>query len=192
MNKNNQTHLVTSKTLLLTSMIALIVAILLYFVVVLPAEYNKDPTGLGEKLGLTVLSQTEPQQMTNTDSISKDNTAILSNKKGFSYREDEQSITVPPQRGIEYKFNVLQFENLIYEWKTLDGSDIYFDFHGEPEGDTTGYFESYSIATTDQMKGTATVPFNGSHGWYWKNTTDRAITIVLKTSGNYLIIGLKK
>ena len=191
MNKNNQTPLVTNKTLLLTSVVALLIATLLYFVVVLPAEYNKDPTGLGEKLGLMVLSKTEPQQMTNADSISKDTLVTLSDKKTFSFRKDEQSITVPPQRGIEYKFNVLQFENLIYEWKTLDGSDIYFDFHGEPQGDTTGYFESYSIATTNQMKGTATVPFNGSHGWYWKNTTDKAVTIVLKTSGNYLVIGLK-
>jgi hypothetical protein len=164
---------------------------LLYFVVVLPAEYNKDPTGLGGKLGLTVLSETEPQQITTADSISKDEPVIPSDKNTFTYREDEQSITVPPQRGIEYKFNVMKFENLIYEWKTLDGSNIYFDFHGEPQGDTTGYFESYSIATTNQMKGTATVPFNGSHGWYWKNTTDKEITIVLKTSGNYLVIGLK-
>ena len=99
---------------------------------------------------------------------------------------------MPPQRGVEYKFNILQFGSLIYEWETLDGSDIYFDFHGEPEGDTTGFFESYSIATTNKMKGTATVPFNGSHGWYWKNTTDKEITIVLKTSGNYLVIGLKQ
>jgi hypothetical protein len=191
MNKNNQTPLVTNKTLFLASVVALLIATLLYFVVVLPAEYNKDPTGLGEKLGLTVLSQTEPQEMTKTETISKDDIVTPSGKNTFAYRQDEQSITVPPQRGVEYKFNVLQFENLIYEWKTLDGSDIYFDFHGEPQGDTTGYFESYSIATTDQMKGTATVPFNGSHGWYWKNTTDQAITIVLKTSGNYLIIGLK-
>jgi hypothetical protein len=191
MNKNNQTSIVSNKTLLLTSVVALIIATLLYFVVVLPAEYNKDPTGLGGKLGLTVLSETEPQQITTADSISKDEPVIPSDKNTFTYREDEQSITVPPQRGIEYKFNVMKFENLIYEWKTLDGSNIYFDFHGEPQGDTTGYFESYSIATTNQMKGTATVPFNGSHGWYWKNTTDKEITIVLKTSGNYLVIGLK-
>jgi hypothetical protein len=192
MNKNNQTPLVNNKTLLLATIVAIVIAILLYFVVVLPAEYNKDPTGLGEKLGLTVLSKTEPQQMTKTEAISKENLITSSDNKTFSFREDEQSIIVPPQRGIEYKFNVMKFENLIYEWKTLDGSDIYFDFHGEPQGDTTGYFESYSIATTNQMKGTATVPFNGSHGWYWKNTTDKEITITLKTSGNYLVIGLKK
>ncbi|MBL4773182.1 MAG: hypothetical protein JKX98_06155 [Alcanivoracaceae bacterium] len=86
----------------------------------------------------------------------------------------------------------MQFDTLTYEWETTDDSHIYFDFHGEPEGDTTGYFESYSIATTKYMKGTATVPFNGSHGWYWKNTSDQEITINLKTSGNYLVIGLKK
>ena len=37
-----------------------------------------------------------------------------------------------------------------HEWLT-DG-ESYFDLHGEPEGDTTGYFESYAIATTNEMK----------------------------------------
>ena len=57
--------------------------------------------------------------------------------------------------------------------------------------DTTGYFESFTIATTNQAKGSATVPFDGSHGWYWKNTLNQDVIIELKTSGNYQVIGLK-
>ena len=73
----------------------------------------------------------------------------------------------------------------------MNTSSVYFDFHGEPAGDTTGYFESYAIATTDQMRGSVTVPFDGSHGWYWKNSTNQDVVIELKTAGNYLVIGLK-
>jgi hypothetical protein len=47
-----------------------------------------------------------------------------------------------------------------------DGTPLYFDLHGEPQGDTTGYFESYAIATLRAMKGSFTSPFSGSHGWY--------------------------
>ena len=62
--------------------------------------------------------------------------------------------------------------------------------HGEPEGDTTAYFESYGASTTDGMKGSVTVPFAGSHGWYWRNDTNQDISISLKTLGNYNVIGV--
>ena len=186
MKKNERKNLLSNKALLLSTLIALVFSFLIYLIVVLPAEFNQDPTGLGGKLGLTSLAQTENTQTTDPD------IGAHNDSSAFTFREDKQSISIPPHKGIEYKFNIMQFDTLTYEWQTTDDSHIYFDFHGEPEGDTTGYFESYSIATTNDMKGTATVPFNGSHGWYWKNTSDQEITINLKTSGNYLVIGLKK
>ncbi len=39
-----------------------------------------------------------------------------------------------------------------YQWQTTDSSPLFFDLHGEPEGDTTGYYESYTIATSHEMK----------------------------------------
>ncbi len=41
------------------------------------------------------------------------------------------------------------------------------------------------------MKGSFTVPFAGSHGWYWKNTTNQDISIQLIINGDYVIEGLK-
>ena len=99
-------------------------------------------------------------------------------------------ISVPPHSGVEYKLKMNQYDKLNYEWIT-DGSALYFDLHGEPQGDTTGYFESYGIATLDGMKGSFTAPFNGSHGWYWKNTTDTPVAIQLMINGRYQVIGLK-
>lgn len=159
---------------------------MIYFTVTLPAEYNTDPTGIGKKLGLTVLS--EPvTPLINNQNVSE----ALTPADSHELRADTVLVTVPAKKGIEYKFKLKAFANLTYEWKTMDESPIYFDFHGEPAGDTTGYFESYSIATSNQMKGSATVPFDGVHGWYWKNTTDQEVIIELKTSGNYLVAGLK-
>ncbi|MCF6319599.1 MAG: hypothetical protein L3J83_10055 [Proteobacteria bacterium] len=190
MKKTEEQNLASNKFLLLSTIIALVFSSLIYLIVMLPAEFNEDPTGLGEVLGLTILSQAKNTPTINPDRIV--DTKNTYDKDTFTFREDKQSISIPPNKGIEYKFNVKQFDTLAYEWQTSDDSHIYFDFHGEPEGDTTGYFESYSIATTNHMKGTATVPFNGSHGWYWKNSSDQEVTINLTTSGNYLVTGLKK
>ena len=181
----------SSKTLLIATVSAVVISVIIYFIVILPAEYNVDPTGIGKKLGLTVLSEpvTDPivSNAVKIKGVKETSTAV----KAFEFRQDTVTITVPANKGIEYKFNLKEFGNLTYEWKTNDASNIYFDFHGEPAGDTTGYFESFTIATTNQMQGSATVPFDGSHGWYWKNTSNQDVSIELKTSGNYQVIGLK-
>ena len=173
----------SKKSLLISTVVAFLLAVAIYFVAILPAEYNQDPTGLGEKLGLTVLSAP-----TGTTTAVK---PIIDTPNNIKKRLDEVTVTVPANRGIEYKLFLEQLGSFKYEWKTLNGGAIYFDLHGEPEGDTTGFFESYSIATTTEMEGTTTVPFAGSHGWYWKNTSNEPIRISLKTSGSYEVIGLK-
>ena len=182
MNSNNHT---SGKHLLISTLSALLVATIIYFVAILPAEYNQDPTGLGAKLGLTVLSA--PAEI--VEATKQANEQL--NKGNLRQRMDEVTVTVPANRGIEYKLFLEQHSSFKYQWKTLNGEAIYFDLHGEPEGDTTGFFESYSIATATEMEGTTTVPFAGSHGWYWNNTSDEPIRISLKTSGHYEVIGLK-
>ena len=137
-------------------------------------------------MGLTVLSEPAITPVNNQKVLEK-----YTAKESFEFREDNVLVTIPANKEIEYKFNVKKFGNLTYKWKTKNSSNIYFDFHGEPAGDTTGYFESYTIATTNQINGSATVPFEGSHGWYWKNTSNQEVIIELNTSGNYHVIGLK-
>jgi len=186
MNQSENIPHATNKTLIIATLTAVIISVLIYFSLILPAEYNIDPTGIGKKLGLTVLSEPAAPVVNNQKVIEKN-----TSENAFDYREDNVVVTVPAKKGIEYKFNIKEYGNLTYEWKTIDTSNIYFDFHGEPAGDTTGYFESFTIATTNQVNGSATVPFEGLHGWYWKNTSNQDVIIELKTSGNYQVIGLK-
>ncbi|WP_461518159.1 hypothetical protein [Porticoccus sp.] len=172
-------HSVSLTTLIKATLAAIVLAVIALVTVILPAEYNIDPTGVGRTLGLSVLAQsaqaapTPPQAK--TESIAS---------------EQVIEITVPAQMGIEYKLKMNQYDKLAYEWIT-DGSPLYFDLHGEPEGDTSGYFESYAIATLNAMKGSFTAPFDGSHGWYWKNTSDKPIAVQLILNGQFQIIGLK-
>ena len=160
--------------------IAIFLAATVLTIVILPAEYNIDPTGIGEKLGLTKLA---PENIVTT--VAATTTTSVAKEK------DEFTVIVPPKRGVEFKFSMNQYEKLTYSWHSNDGA-IYHDLHGEPKGDTTGYFESYTITTAAKMEGSFTAPFTGAHGWYWKNTTDKPVTINLTTSGQYQVIGLKQ
>ncbi len=156
-------------------------ALLLLVFVVLPAEYQIDPTGFGAAIGLTRLSA--PIE----EGVAAPGTP---GEAAAGQREDSVVVEVPPGKGIEYKFALRAGEKLTYEWKSSAGS-LFFDFHGEPEGDTTGFFESYVIATANKTKGTLTAPFTGSHGWYWKNKSSRPANVSLSTSGSYEILGLR-
>lgn len=169
----------SNTTIIKASIIALVVALIVFVTIILPAEYNIDPTGSGKLMGLTVLAgeaQTDPVKPAMKETSS-------------GYQENTTTVIVPPNKGVEYKFKIRQYGNITYEWKT-NGERLYFDFHGEPKGDTTDYFESYAIATAPEMKGSMTVPFDGVHGWYWKNESDQEITVTLKTQGDYEVVGL--
>ena len=174
--QNNQ----TSQSLIKATLIAFIVATITLVLFILPAEYNIDPTGVGEKLGLTVFNQPAANQQV----------APASPNVSSDGEQDTVVVTVPAGRGIEYKLHMQQFQKVTYEWLT-DNGDVYVDLHGEPQGDTTGYFESYTIATAEEMKGSFTAPFAGSHGWYWKNNSSQDIDIQLIFIGDYVIEGLK-
>lgn len=107
-----------------------------------------------------------------------------------NYRTDTVDIVVPAGKGLEYKLFIAKDANIRYAWKTKNGG-LYFDFHGEPKGDTTGYFESYTISTASDVRGSLFAPFDGSHGWYWKNNGSQAILVSLRIEGNYEILGMK-
>jgi len=104
---------------------------------------------------------------------------------------NEATIVVKANKALEYKFKVNQYEKLEYEWNA--DAPLRYDFHGDPEDKDSypkGYFESYANGTSDAAKGKITIPYIGSHGWYWKNTSTKDITIILTTKGNYNIIGV--
>lgn len=106
-------------------------------------------------------------------------------------RQDSISITIPARGDIEYKLQMEKGATLEYAWET-NGTELFFDFHGEPAGDTTGYFESFKKSTDSQSNGSLTTSFEGTHGWYWKNNTPSPVTIELKVKGSYRRLDLNK
>jgi len=177
-----QAVILSKRVLFKYTVISMIFAAIALLSFILPAEYNIDPTGIGHVLGLTVLNNVEAK--TSSASSSKKISEIA------KWTADTIEIIVPAHSGVEYKFTMLQHKKLTYRWLT-NGTVLYFDLHGEPENDTTGYFESYAIANLKGMEGSFTTPFSGGHGWYWKNTSNTPVIIQLTVQGDYAKHGLK-
>ena len=181
-----QASIPSVKSLVVACVAASFLAGVILTVAVLPAEYGIDPTGLGQKMGLTALAK--------TTQASQDVAAVScapanSTDANASQWQDSVQITVPAGKGLEYKFHLAKGASMEYSW-TSNGAKLYFDFHGEPQGDTSGYFKSYQESTDHQASGAFTAPFDGSHGWYWENKSPAAVTIILNTKGTYRVLGL--
>jgi len=123
-----------------------------------------------------------------TEPVEKTKESALSAKT--SKRSDVIDIEIPARESKEYKFHLSEGEGLSYEWET-DGPELFFDFHGEPDGDTTGYFESFKKQTNNSSSGKHKATFSGTHGWYWKNKTALPVTIRLSVNGAYTRIDLE-
>ena len=126
------------------------------------------------------VSNSEPTQVTIKTEATKQSTW-----------KDVITVTIPARGDKEYKFHLAKGATLEYSWNT-NGEELFYDFHGEPAGDKTGYFKSFNKSTDSQSKGTLVTIFEGTHGWYWKNNTSSAVSITLKTNGEYQRLDLDK
>ena len=169
------------KTLIISMVSAVLLAFFVLVAFIGPSEYGIDPTGLGKKLGLTKLAKSAQQN----------SKTVVSCPVGEQLADWQNivMITIPAKSGLEYKFYLKQGAEISYEWSS-ENSDLYFDFHGEPAGNKTGYFKSYHETTASQSNGLLNAPFTGTHGWYWRNDSNYAVQVTLKTKGEYKIKGL--
>lgn len=103
---------------------------------------------------------------------------------------DSIIVDVPERGEIEYKLQLAKGATLDYAWKTDKGA-LFFDFHGEPTGDTTGYFKSYKKDTKTNSSGNLMTEFTGTHGWYWKNNNAFPVTVTLQVAGEYKRLDLE-
>jgi hypothetical protein len=102
-------------------------------------------------------------------------------------REDTLSISIPAGKGLEYKVRMLKYGSIKYEWVTDQGI-IYIDFHGEVKQTNPPknvFYESYTLAYSNNMAGTFTAPFEGKHGWYFRNDSNQNIVVTSRLKGQY-------
>ncbi len=164
--------------ILKASGIALVVALVILFVAVLPAEYGIDLTGLGTKLHFTRMHSAKAMQA-NVDPHHAEPQAFQQNKVVLRFE---------PGQGYEYKFRMQPGNALLYSWSGT--GPLEYDFHGEIEGDKSGAFTSYEAKVDGSANGSLTAAFDGVHGWYWYNASDNPVTLTLTTAGHYEIKGV--
>ena len=196
----NITHpLPTLPQLIKTTGLALIVAGIILITIVLPAEFGIDPTGIGKALGLTSLNdnsrQTQPVTLPIKQalSISSNTTAIepveqlLTStvvKSEVPFRSDEMTITLQEDEGSEIKALMKKGEQFVFAW-TTDGGKVNFDMHGEQPNAGEAFTSYWKNKQQTSANGTFVAPFDGTHGWYWRNRGNKPVTIKVKVSGFY-------
>jgi hypothetical protein len=110
-----------------------------------------------------------------------------------AFRTDTVDIPIRGNDGdLEYKIGMKAGDTVVYSWEvmqTIMPDELYSEFHGhtEPVGGT-GTLMYYRKATGTSDHGTLTAPFEGIHGWYLQNQSERPVVIRLRMAGFYTII----
>lgn len=189
------------RRLLASTSIAIVGALLLLVIVVLPAEYSIDPTGLGERLGLTALRgpvrTLEIADVTGGNEgyreveipdfgqpVPLPNPNVYQDEPGPA-KTETVTVTIPPERETEIKMVLGSGKMISYDW-TVDRGQIYADFHGhDPE-----VSQEYWVRYKEQQEGSSgsgslVAPFKGEHGWYWLNYNEFPVTVTLHITGYF-------
>ncbi|HEX7852251.1 MAG TPA: hypothetical protein VF503_00985 [Sphingobium sp.] len=159
--------------------------------VVLPAEWGIDPTGVGKALGLTRMAAGAEADETDTPATPATSSALViptqvkeNIEARAAWRTDEKTLTLAPHTGVEVKAHMAKGDHLIFRWTAT--APIRMDMHGEPNVGRPDEFSTYwKQKDLTQAQGSFTAPFEGKHGWYWRNGGDSPVTITLKTAGFY-------
>jgi hypothetical protein len=164
--------------------IALIVALVLLFTAVLPAEYGVDPLKTGKLLGLLGLAGTG-NSSGRASAVAVSAGVYTSQPK--IYKTDSEDFQLRPNEGVEMKYHMQKGAGMVYGWKA-DGK-LAFEFHGEPDQKPTkDYFESYELDDKlgkEESYGSFTAPSTGIHGWFWQNKGHTDVKFHLTTAGFY-------
>ena len=161
--------------------------------VVLPAEYAIDPTGAGRALGLTQMGEVKQQLALEAErdaapaSASAATGANTSESKPaqIAERSDITQVTLAPGEGAEVKFTTTEGARVAFEW-SVNGGHVNYDTHGDPPNAPKGFYHGYRKGKQSTgERGELVAAFDGKHGWFWRNRSDRAVTVTLRTEGRY-------
>ena len=159
--------------------IALLVALVLLFIAVLPAEYGLDPLKTGKLLGLTGISQAGEVKGRPRPHLPLAGPECTPQSR--TYKVDSEDFTLRPDEGVEMKYHMQKGAGMVYAWKA--NGTLAFEFHGEPDQKPNkDYFESYELddkVGKDASYGSFTAPSTGIHGWFWQNKSKKDVSFHL-------------
>ncbi|TBN43806.1 transmembrane anchor protein [Paracoccus subflavus] len=189
----------TSAQLLKSTAIAAGVAVAILVTVVLPSEYNLDPTGIGEVLGLAEMGEIkqqlaeeaemdrQTQEMPVVGPQTSIGSALLGLIVGSAHAQETQAWTetvtfdLEPGEGTELKLVMDEGAVVPFEWTVADGV-VNYDQHADGSGNEISYEKGRAV---EGQSGEMTAAFTGNHGWFWRNRGDAPVTVTLKIGGDY-------
>jgi hypothetical protein len=193
----------STRKLLISLAAASIGAAAVLVAVILPAEYNVDPTGLGKALGLTALhapAKAKTLQFTEVvggnetyreapipdfgEPLPLPNPAVFQKHDGAA-RIESKRLTLQPGQQTEIKALLKTSQVVTFSWRA-EGGEVYVDFHGhEPDASDDVWVRYEEQQSGAKGSGSLVAPFAGEHGWFWMNISEQPVTIELDVSGYY-------
>jgi len=179
-----------------TAFAAATAAILLVTTIV-PAEYGIDPTGIGSALGLKEMGDAKQveQQIENetsaTETLTPAGNALTEGEVSAAVQNGKVTLTLQPGEGREVKATMKAGEEFEFTWAT-DKNAVNYDQHGEVFGAASDEYTSYDKGTKASSTGKFRAPFDGTHGWFWRNRTDGPVSITVSATGQFSKFELKE
>ena len=173
---------------------ALIMAVLIVLGAILPAEFNRDPLGVGRLSGLSRLWAPDE-----TAVDPKAGGVARAREYDLPFRTDVVEIPLgeflagADRSELEYKVRMRKDATLTYAWEVVGASDPR-DFHFDQHGHTTprpgeamtvsSYRQGYGL----RQQGALTAPFDGIQGWQFSNSSEKPVVVKLRLAGFYELI----
>ena len=197
----NQDELPSMGKLVKSTFKALVGAAILLVAVIFPAEYGIDPTKMGSLLGLTRMGEIKQQL---ADEANEEQETVVqvvdippvAQKEVPKVQEQApQTVEVPQSKteelivilasdkAIEIKADMKQGATMQFSWKA-EGGNLNYDSHGEASGSSrlAQYDKGMGI---NQKQGEIRAPFDGTHGWYWRNRSGNEVKITISATGDF-------
>ncbi len=161
---------------------------------ILPAEFNRDPLGLGKLSGLSRLwAPDETLVDTRAGGVAQ------AREYDTAFRTDVIEIPLgdflagAEKSELEYKVRMRKNATLTYAWEVIGATEPR-DFHFDQHGHTTPQpGQAMSVSTWRQgfglkQQGALTAPFDGIQGWQFSNSSETPVVVRLRLAGFYELV----
>jgi hypothetical protein len=193
----------TSRQVAIGALVAAVVGSIAAVFFILPAELGIDPTGFGEKTGLTGLAgdaagmniylqrgmkrknvlfslpaSAKPDEATLRSALAGKGVAMPAEVKS-----DHWSYELQPYESIEMKYRMAQGAPMVFAWKA--SAPIHYDEHSVPDQGGNPATESFVITDGAAQTALYVAPFTGIHGWFWQNQSLQPVSLTIDSTGGF-------
>lgn len=96
-------------------------------------------------------------------------------------RTETFTVKLAPGKGAEVKAKIAAGQGFTFHW--VASGDVEVDMHGE-RPDSKEEYTSFAIEGRQrEAAGVFVAPFEGAHGWFWKNLGKEPVTVKVTVTG---------